>query len=67
VACAFDCRDEHSLMLRTCSGDSLWDDPTLFRNESLEFLFRLVIDIVFFVIAEAARSLFSNLPGCASL
>jgi hypothetical protein len=54
-------------MLGTCSGDSLWDNPTLFRNESLEFLFRLVIDIVFFVIAEAACSLFPNLPGCPTL
>jgi hypothetical protein len=67
MACALDRCDEHSLMLCACARDSLWNDPALFRNESLEFLLRLVINVILFVVAEAACSFLAYLTRCASL
>ncbi len=53
--------NKHALVFRTGSRNTLRDDASLLRNEPLELLFVLVIDIEFFVIAESARALFTLL------
>jgi hypothetical protein len=67
MARALDRCDEHSLMLCAGARDPFRDDPALFRNESLEFLLCLVINIILFVVTEAASSFLSYLSRCASL
>ena len=67
MACPLDCGDEHPLMSGTCPRDPLWNDSTLLRHEALEFLFGLVINKIFLIVAEAARALLSNLPGRPTL
>jgi len=41
------------------TGDAAGDNPALLRNKPLQFLLILVIDVEFFIIAEAAGSTFS--------
>ena len=61
MACPLDRRHEHPLMLGAGPGDPLWNNPALFRDETLKFLFGLIIHIIFLVVAEAAGALFSYL------
>lgn len=67
MACPFDRSDEQALMLGACSGNPFWNDSALFRHEPLQLLFRLVVDVVFLVVAKPAGALFSNLAGCTAL
>lgn len=53
------------LMFCARSGDSLGNDLTLFRNETVQFLFILVVDVDFFSIAETARAFFPYRIGIA--
>ncbi len=61
MACPLNCGNEHPLMSGTRPRDPLGNNSTLLRYEALKFLFRLVINKIFLVVAEAARTLFSNL------
>jgi hypothetical protein len=56
MPCSLDCSDQFTLVFCTRARDPFGDDLTFFRNESLQLLFILVIDIDFFVIAESTRS-----------
>lgn len=67
MARPLDCGDEHPLMSGTCPRDPLGNDSTLLRHEALEFLFSLVINKIFLVVAEAAGAFLSNLPGRSTL
>ena len=53
--------NEHPLMPGACSRDPLRNNPSLLRDEALKFLFGLVVNKIFFVIAEAARAFFPYL------
>ena len=46
----FDRGDEHSLMSRTRSRDTLWDHTPLLRDEALQSLLVFVVHIVFLAI-----------------
>ena len=61
MACPLDCRHEHPLMLGAGPGDPFWNNSALLRHETLEFLFGLVIHVIFLVVAEAAGTFFSYL------
>jgi len=61
MACPLDRRHEHPLMLGAGPGDPFWNNSALLRHETLEFLFGLVIHVIFLVVAEAACTLFSYL------
>jgi hypothetical protein len=67
VTRALDRDNEHALMLGARSSDSLRDDASLFGDEALELLFRLIIDVVLFVVAEPASAFFPDLSARASL
>lgn len=53
--------DEHPLMSGACSRDTLGNNSTLLRHEALKFLVGLVINKIFLVVTEAARTLLSYL------
>jgi hypothetical protein len=55
MPCSLDCSDQLTLVFCTRARNPFGDDLTLFRNEPLQLLFILVIDIDFFVIAESTR------------
>lgn len=61
MARPLDCGYEQPLMSGTCPRDPLRNDSTLLRHEALKFLFSLVINKIFLVVAEAARALLSDL------
>ena len=61
MACPLDCGNEHPLMPGTCPRDAFRNNPALLRHETLKFLFGLIIDKIFLVVAKAASALFSNL------
>jgi hypothetical protein len=56
---------ELPLMFCARSGDSLGNDLALFRNETVQFLFILIVDVDFFSIAETASTFFSYRIGIA--
>ncbi len=58
--------NQHALMLCACPGNTLRNNPPLLRNEPLDFLFVLVIDVIFFIVAEAAGPFFSDLLRCGA-
>lgn len=53
------------LMFCARSGDSFGNDLALFRNETVQFLFILVVDVDFFSIAETASTFFPYRIGIA--
>jgi len=63
----FDRGDEHSLMSRTRSRDTLWDHTPLLRDEALQSLLVFVVHIVFLAIAEAAGPFLPGLVHPAAL
>jgi hypothetical protein len=65
MARAFDSLHQLPLMLGARAGNPAGNDAPLFCDEALELLFILVVDIDFFVIAEAARTAFAGLCDSA--
>lgn len=58
--------NQHALMLSASSGNALRNNPPLLGNEPLDFLLVFVINVIFFVVAEAAGSFFSDLLRCGA-
>jgi hypothetical protein len=67
VASTLDRNYQHTLVSRARPCDSLRDDAALLGNESLKLLVGLVIDILFFVVAESASAFLSYLTRSTSL
>jgi len=61
MAGPLDSCNEHPLMPGARPCDAFRNNPALLRHETLKFLFGLVIDKIFLVVAEAASALFSDL------
>ena len=67
MAGSLDRGDKHPLVFGASTCDPLWDDATLFRDESLEFLLGFVVDKIFLVVAKPAGTFLSHLTGRATL
>jgi hypothetical protein len=67
VSCALDRDHQHALVFCARSRDTLWNDPALLRNKTLELLLGLVIDEILLVVAETTGALFPDLAGCTPL
>jgi hypothetical protein len=61
----FDGLDQHTLVPGTRSGDPLWNDPALLRDEPLQPFFVLVFDVDVLGFTEPADALLADLlcPG----
>lgn len=63
MPCALDRRNELPLVLRARSGNALRYDFPLLAREALDLLFVLVINVVFFGITKATRTLLAQCLG----
>ena len=61
MACPLDCGDKHALMLGASPRDSLRNNSALLRDETLKFLVGLIVNKIFFVVAESAGAFLSHL------
>ena len=62
---AFQCDHEKALVLLARAGNPAGDNASLLGDKPLQAFLVLVIDIVFFIIAEAAGAAFANLSRSA--
>ena len=58
-----ECLNELPLMFRAGTRNPAGNNPALLGNKSLQFFLVFIIDVNFFVIAEAAAPAFPYLPG----